>query len=147
MKDSQKKTRRKDGEGGEGRLCSRLVGEEGRAVEVGVRIVDFELLDGPPRRSAVGDVAAETFRHARVEDSEHKTTTSEDERARVALCGEVAGRLTVVVNGHFDGLSAKRIAEISLQSGIASRRKVGGVAVLPDDVNGISILVVTVGSS
>ena len=144
MKDGQE---RKDSEGGERRLCSRLAGEEGRAVEVGVRIVNFELLDGPPRRSAIGDVAAETFQHARVEDIEHMTITSEDERARVALCGEVAGRLTVVVNGHFDRLSTKLIAKISFQSGIASRRKVGGVAILPNDVNGIPILVVTVGSS
>ena len=44
---------------------------EGGAVKVGVRIVSLELLDGPPGRSAVGDMAAETFGHARVEDSEH----------------------------------------------------------------------------
>ena len=112
-----------------------------------MRIVDFELFYGPPRRSAVGDVAAEFFRHARVEDSDHTTIASEDERTRVTLCGEVAGRLTLVVNGHFDRLSTKPIANISLQPGLASHRKVGGVAVFPDDVNGIPLLVVTVGSS
>ena len=69
-------------------MCSRLAGLESREVVVGVRIGAFELLDGPPRRSTVGDVAAEAFRHARVEDSEHPTISSEDERARVALCGE-----------------------------------------------------------
>jgi hypothetical protein len=125
-------------------LCSRL---EGGAVKVGVRIVSLELLDGPPGRSAVGDMAADTFRHAGVEDSEHTTIASEDERAGVALCGEVAGRLTIVVNGHFDRLFTKLIAKIRLQSGIASHRKVGGVAILPDDVNGIPIVVVTVGRS
>ena len=113
---------------------------------VGVRIGVFELLDGPPRRSTVGDVTAEAFRHARVEDSEHPTISSEDERARVALCGEVARRLAVVVNGHFDRLFAELIAKISLQSGIAAYSKVGDVAVLSDDVNGIPFLVVTVGS-
>jgi len=48
-------------------LCSHL---EGRAVEVGVRIAEFDLLDDPPCRSGVGDVAAGTFRHSRVGDSD-----------------------------------------------------------------------------
>ena len=58
-----------------------------------------------------------------------------------------ARRLAVVVNGHFDRFIAELIAKISLQSGIAAYRKVGGVAVLPDDVNGVPFLVVTVESS
>ena len=73
-------------------------------------ILSFELLDDPPGRSAVGDMAVETFWHAGVEDSEHTTISSEDERAGVALCGEVAGRLTIVVNGHFGRLITKLIA-------------------------------------
>lgn len=72
---------RKGSKRGERRLCSCLAGEEGCAVKIGVRIVDFELLDGPPRRSAVGDVAAETFWHDRVEDSELTTIASKDKRA------------------------------------------------------------------
>ena len=117
---------------------------EGRAVEVGVRITEFDLLDDPPRRSGVGDVAAGTFRHSRVEDTDHTTVASEDERARVALCGEGAGLLIVVVYGQFDRLDAKFIASVGLQSGIASHRKVGGVPVLHDDETGIPITVVTV---
>ncbi len=46
-----------------GRRCSRL---EGDAVEVRVRVLDHELLDGPPGRSGVGDVVAHAFRHPRV---------------------------------------------------------------------------------
>ena len=90
-------------------------------------------------------MAAETFWHAGMEDSEHTTIASEDERAGVALCGEVAGRLTILVNCHFHRLFTKLIAKIRLQSGIASHRKVSRVAILPDDVNGIPILVETVG--
>lgn len=123
-------------------MCSRL---EGGPVKVGVRIVSLELLDDPPGRSAVGDMAAETFGHARVEDSEHTTVASEDERTRVTLCGEVARRLTIVINSHFDRLFARHVAKIRLQSRVASHRKVGRISILPDDVNGITIVVVTVG--
>ena len=92
-------------------------------------------------------MAAKTPGHARVEDSEHTTIASEDERAGVPLCGEVAGRLTIVVNGRFDRFFTKLIAKIRFRSGIASHRKVGRVAILPDDVKGIPILVETVGLS
>jgi hypothetical protein len=60
------------------RLCSRL---EGDAVEVGVRIPEFELQDGPPGGGGVGDVVAPAFRHPRVENTDHITLAIEDERA------------------------------------------------------------------
>ena len=104
-------------------------------VEVSVRIVVFELLNGPPCRSAIGDVAAKTFRHTGVKDGNHTTIASKDERARVAVCREVAGRLIVVVDGHFDRLFTKLIAKVGLQSGIASCCEVSGVAVFSNDVN------------
>ncbi len=58
--------------------CSRL---EGDAVEIGVRILEFELLDGPPGRGGKGDVVAPAFRHPRVENTDHMTLAIEDERA------------------------------------------------------------------
>lgn len=58
------------------RWCSRL---EGDAIEVGVRILEFELLDGPPGGGGVGDVVAPVFRHPRVENADHMTLTIEDE--------------------------------------------------------------------
>ena len=48
-------------------------------VEVSVRIVVFELLNSPPRRSAIGDVAAKTFQHTGVKDGNHTTIVSKDE--------------------------------------------------------------------
>ena len=39
------------------------------AVEVGIGIADSDLFEGKIRRSGVGDVAAGTFRHSRVEDT------------------------------------------------------------------------------
>ena len=92
-------------------------------------------------------MGVKTSENARVEDSEHTTIASEDERAGVPPFGEVAGRPTIVVNGYFDRRITKLIAKIRFQSGIASHRKVGRVAILPDDVKGVPILVETVGLS
>ena len=61
MKDTQKRTRRKDSKGGERRLGSCL---EGGAVKVGIWIVFLELLNNPPRRSAVGYMVTDTSEHA-----------------------------------------------------------------------------------
>ena len=68
------------GDGGQNadKVVSRL---EGSAVEVGVRIFDLELLDDPPGRGGIGDVAAPAFRHRRVENTDHMTLAIEDERA------------------------------------------------------------------
>lgn len=82
-----------------------------------------------------------------MEDSEHTTIASEDERARVALCGEVARCHAIVVNGHFDRLFTKLVAKICLQSGIVPHCKVGRIAILPNNINWIPIVVVTVGCS
>jgi len=70
----------------------------------------FELLDDPPRRSGEGDVAA----HARMKHANHTTVASPNERARVAVLGEVAETLIVVENGDFDGLLAKLGANVGL---------------------------------
>lgn len=45
------------------RCCPRL---EGDAVEIGVWILDRELLDGLPGRGGVDDVVFSAFRHPRV---------------------------------------------------------------------------------
>lgn len=134
--------RRKDSEGGEGRLCSRL---EVLAVEVGIGIADFNLLEGKIRRGGKGDVVAETFRHGRVEDTDHVTFAIEDERAGVALCGEGAGLLIVVINGQFDGLDAKVVGSVGLQSSIASNCEVSAVTVLHHNKTSLPVTVETVG--
>ena len=60
------------------RWCMHL---EGSAVEVGVRILEFELLDGPPGGGGKGDVVALAIQHPRVENTDHMTLAIEDERA------------------------------------------------------------------
>lgn len=69
---------RGDGRAYDRRWCSRL---EGDAVEVGVRILEFKLLDGPPGGGGVRDVVAPAFRHPRVKNTDHMTLAIEDERA------------------------------------------------------------------
>ncbi len=125
-------------------LCSRL---EAGAVEVGVRILGFKLLDGPPGGGSVGNMTAGTFWHPRVEDTDHKTLAIEDERAWVALGGEWAGLLIVVVDGEFGGLDAKLIAKVGLQPGVASNCEVAGVTIIHDDKAGLAVAVETVGIS
>lgn len=129
-------------------MCSRLGrGEEGDAIEIGVRVMKFELLDDPPRRSAKRDVTIGTSGHSRVEDGKHTTNTRPDERTGIALCREVAEGLVVVEDRHFDGLFAEFVTEISFESRVSSYGQVSSVAILADDVNGISVLVKTVGIS
>jgi hypothetical protein len=77
----------------------------------------------------------------------------EDERAWVALGGERAGLLVVVIviDGEFDGLDldAKVVAKVGLEAGVtvASDREVAGVAVLYDDKAGLAVVVETVRNS
>jgi len=77
--------------------------------------VHHELLDGPPGRGGIGDVVAPAFRPPRVENTDHMTLAIEDERARVALDGEQAGLLVVVIDGEFDGLDAKVVAKVGIE--------------------------------
>lgn len=114
-------------------------------VEVGVRILDFELLNDPPGGSCVGDVAVSAFRYPRVKHTDHPALAIEDERARVALGGERPRLLIVVVDGEFYGLDAKLIASVGLQAGEASHRKVTRATVFHDDDAGLAIAVETVG--
>ena len=71
------KKERGDGRADGRRLCSRL---ESDAVEVGVRILAFDLLDGPPGGGGEGDVVTPAL-HPRVENTNHLTLAIEDERA------------------------------------------------------------------
>jgi len=124
-------------------LCSRL---EALAVEVGIGVVEFDLIEGEIRRSGEGDVVAGTLGHSRVEDTDHMTLGIEDERARVTLYGEGARLLIVVINGQFDRLGAKTIDNVGLQSGIASNCE-AVVAILHNNKTGLPVSVETIGLS
>ena len=136
-------------ERGDGRADGRRLrsGSEGVAVEVGMRVLEFELLDGPPGGGGVGDDAVYAFPYSRMENTNHMTLAIEDERARVTRGGERAGILIVVIDGEFDGLLAKVIAKVGLGASVASNREVGGVTVLHDNKAGLVVLVTTIGSS
>jgi hypothetical protein len=54
---------------------------EGDAVEVGMQILDHELLDSPPGRGGIGDMVAPAFQHPRVENTKHMTLAIKDEQA------------------------------------------------------------------
>jgi len=124
---------------GERQWCSR---SEGLLFEVSIWILEFELLDGPPGRRAIGDVVGETFWHAGVKDGQHAPITSKDQRARVALGREVARSLAIVVHGRFNRLCTTRlITDVCLQPRITSNGEVGGVAVLANNMDGMPILI------
>ena len=113
-----------------------------------MRMLEFELLGGPPGGGDVGDVVAPAFFwHPRVENTDHMTFAIGYERARVALDGERAGLPIIVIDGEFDGLDAKVIAKVGLQAGVASNREVSGVTVLHDNKARLPISVETVGKS
>jgi len=59
-----------------------------------MRVLELELLDGPPGGGGEGNVTVTTFLHPRVENTDHTTLAIEDERARVALVGERARPLS-----------------------------------------------------
>ena len=57
-------------------LCLHL---EGVTVEVSMWIFEFELLNGPPGRGGIGDMAAPIFQHPRVENTNHMTLAINNE--------------------------------------------------------------------
>ena len=105
------------------------------------------MLDNPPCRRAVGDVATRALWHARVQYRDHATVTSPDERAGVAVLREVSRHLVEVVHGDLRGLDTELIAKIGLQHGVASGRQASGATVFSNDVEGVSIVAKAVGSS
>jgi hypothetical protein len=64
----------------------------------------------------------------------------------VALGGERARLLFVVIDGEFDGLDATVVAKVGLEASVAFNREVGGVAVLHDNKAGHTVAVETVGN-
>lgn len=74
---------------------------ESHAVENGLGVTEQELLDDPPHRRSERDMAAHTPRHIRVKHGNHTTVASPDERARVAVLGEIARLHIEVIHDDF----------------------------------------------
>ena len=126
-------------------MCLRSVEVVGDAAELGKGILDKNLLDNPPDGRSVGDVVVHASRHSRVQDAECIAIAREDEGARVAMFRKGARSLAIVVDDHLPGLKSVIGADISVHTGVAAQSKLGRVAVLADDVEGIAILVLCVG--
>jgi hypothetical protein len=80
-----------------------------------------------------------------VQDGERVAVAREDEGARVAVVRKVARSLAIVVDDHFPGLESEVGAGIGVHARVAAQGKLGRVAVLADDVEGVAILVLRVG--
>ena len=126
-------------------MCLRSVEVVGDAAELGKGILDEDLLDDPPDGRSVGNVVVRASRHSRVQDAERVAIARKDEGARVAVLRKVARSLAIVVNDHLPGLESVIGAGIGLHARVAAQGKLGRVAVLADDVEGIAILVLCVG--
>jgi hypothetical protein len=100
------------------------------AIEVGVGILVFDLLDNPPGRHGERDMVAPASGHAGVEKTDHITHAIDDERARIAFGGEIAGLLVVVIYGEFHGLLPKIIGEVGLQACVPSHGEIARASVL-----------------
>ena len=80
-----------------------------------------------------------------MQDGERVAVAREDEGARVAMVRKVARSLAIVVDDHLPGLESEVGAGIGVHARVAAQGKLGRVAVLADNVEGIAILVLRVG--
>lgn len=114
-------------------------------VEFGEGVLEADLFHDPPHRRAVCHVVAQASRHAGMQHGERVAVAGEDEGARVAAGREITGGLTVVVDNHLPRLDSKLGAGVTLHARVATQGELGRVAVFPDDIQGIAVLVVRVG--
>ena len=127
-------------------MCLRSVEGVGDAAELGEGILDEDLLDDPPEGRTIGDVIIHASRHSRVQDGEPVARAREDKRARVTMVRKVARILAIVIDDHVSGLESKVGGGISLHAGIAAQCELSRAAVLGDDVKGVTVLVLRVGT-
>lgn len=118
---------------------------EGRAVEDGIGVTKQELLDDPPQGRSKGNVAMHSSGHAGVKEGKPTTLAVKDQRARVSVVGEIARGEVKVVNDDFLGLQTDVSADVALQTRIASKRETGLATILANHVQGVPVLVDTVG--
>lgn len=114
------------------------------AVELGKGIPLEEQLDDPPEGRRVSDVVVHSLRHARVQDSEAGSIAGEDERSGIAFGRKVSSALAIIDND-LAGLESELGTSIGVHAGIVAQRKLGGVAILGDDIEGLSVLVFRIG--
>lgn len=119
----------------------------GHAVEVGVGILDADLLDNPPDGHTVGDMTVYNVfvTHARVQDSERISLAREDKRTRVSWARKVTEISPVVIHGDIPRLFSELGAGIGFHSRVPTKRKPGHAAVLGNNIERITVLVLRIG--
>ena len=80
-----------------------------------------------------------------MQDAKRVAVARKDKGARVAMLRKVARSLAIVVDDHLPGLESVVGADIGVHAGVAAQGKLGCVAVLANNVEGIAILVLCVG--
>ncbi len=115
-------------------------------IEVGVRILGLELLNGPPCRSCICDISAPARSQPGVKYTDHRALAVEDKRPRVALRREGTGLPVIVADCKLSGLNTEFVTDVCLESRAASNREVGGTAVLHDDHASLAVGVECVGN-
>jgi len=126
-------------------MCLRSVGGVGHAVELGVGILDEDLLDNPPDGRTVGNMVVQASRHARVQDGERISIAREDKRTRISMVRKVIQILAIVIHDDLPGLLSEVGAGIGIHSRVPAQRKLGRVAVLGNDIEGLAVLVLRIG--
>ena len=114
------------------------------AVELGKGIPLEEQLDNPPEGRSVSDVVVHSSRHARVQDGEAVTVAGEDERSGITL-GRKVTRALAIIDNDLAGLESELGTSIGVHSRIVAQRKLGGVAILGDDIKGLPVLSFRIG--
>ena len=126
-------------------MCLRSVEGVGHAVELGVGILDEDLLDNPPDGRTVGNMVVQASRHSRVQHGERVAVSREDQGARVTVIREVARGLAIVVHDDLPGLEPEVGAGIGVHTRVAAQRKLGRVAVFGNDIEGLAVFVLRIG--
>ena len=126
-------------------MCLRSVEGVGHTVELGVGILDEDLLDNPPNGCTVSNMVVQASRHSRVQDGERVAITRKDKRTRIAMVRKVPRSLAIVVDDDLPGLESEVGAGIGVHARVAAQGKLGRVAVLANDVEGCAILVLRIG--
>ena len=117
------------------------------AGEISVGVVRLDEVNDVVSRSAEGNVVGHATRHARVQDGDELALGVENSRARVTFILKVAVLPAAIVeDGDLPGLAHKIATSVSLQLGLATKGKIGLLAILRNGEAGFVILVEEVGA-
>ena len=152
--EDSKESKRKDSDDGgrTGKKDLETLGSGGvvgvlHAGEISVGVVRLDEVDDVVSRSAEGNVVGHATRHARMQDGDELALSIENSRARVTFIREVPVLpATIVEDGNLPGLAREIATGVGLQLRLATKGKIGLLAILRNDEAGFVILVEEVGA-